>query len=234
MEKENYINIEVSDWTIMSAYIARPKGESLFPWIILFQEAFWVNWHIRNVADRLAHNWYIVIAPELFHRTAPWIEIAYTDFSSAMPHMKALTNEGLINDIKAAYQWITNLSDVNKLRIWSIWFCLWGKVSFLANSCLDLSACISFYGGWTDEILDLTPQLKAPHLFFWGWKDSHITKEKRHQVITFMEQYSKPYINVEISYADHGFFCDERASYHSEAAKEAWSMSLSFLENKLK
>src|SRR5580658_1526211 len=102
------IMLEVSDGTEMQAYVARPRGPKPTAGLILFQEAFGVNPHIRKVSDRFAGEGYLVAAPELFHRTAPHgFEIAYgTDFSAIMPHFQGVTDKGMESDAKASYQWL--------------------------------------------------------------------------------------------------------------------------------
>ncbi|MGI4804569.1 MAG: dienelactone hydrolase family protein, partial [Janthinobacterium lividum] len=98
---QNFVQLQVSDGTTMQAYTSIPtQGKSPFPGLILFQEAFGVNHHIRKLADRFADEGYLVIAPELFHRSGPaGITIDYTDFQSAMPHFQTITVEGLEADI---------------------------------------------------------------------------------------------------------------------------------------
>jgi carboxymethylenebutenolidase len=87
-------NIELKVDGAMGAYVARPAGGGPHPGLIVFQEAFGVNGHIRNVTERFAKQGYVAIAPELFHRTAaPGWEGDYKNFPSVMPHMQAVTNE---------------------------------------------------------------------------------------------------------------------------------------------
>src|SRR2546423_184642 len=101
------ITLQVSDGTSMNAYAAVPTGGSKLPGLLVFQEAFGVNAHIRDVTERFAKQGYVAIAPELFHRSAPpGFEGSYTDFPSIMPHMQALTTEGLISDSQAAFDWL--------------------------------------------------------------------------------------------------------------------------------
>ena len=117
----------------MNAYVAMPKGDGMRPAIMVFQEAFGVNAHIRDIADRIATEGYIAIAPEIFHRTAPQgFELGYNDFSQVMPHFQAITPEGLINDIQATYDWLMTQKNVEKAQIGCIGFCLGGRVAFLA------------------------------------------------------------------------------------------------------
>jgi len=235
MSTANSLVLTAADGTQLHAYVARPQASGPAPGIILFQEAFGVNGHIRNVADRLAAAGYVVVAPELFHRTAaPGLEIPYSEFATqAMPHYQAITPEGLNQDIKAAYDWLQNQDDVQKDKIGGIGFCLGGQVAFRANAVLPLAAAVSYYGGGTHTITDLAKDLHAPHLFFWGGLDQHISQENIKQVTDAVDAAGKPYINTVISYADHGFNCDERPSYNKDAAAEAWALTLAFFKEKL-
>ena len=232
--KTERVNLKVSDGTTVQAYVSMPDGNGKFPGLVVLQEAFGVNSHMRNVCDRLAKEGYVVIAPELFHRTAPaGFEGSYTDFASLAPHFQGITAEGLSTDMKASYDWLQQQSNVNHAKIGSIGFCLGGRASFLANVTLPLSAAVSYYGGGTDAIADKASELHGPHLFFWGGLDKHITPEKVDTVINAVKKAGKPHINVVISYADHAFNCDERPSYNKQAAAEAWAMTLAFFKNHL-
>jgi carboxymethylenebutenolidase len=233
MEKEqDYVSLQISDDTTMAAYISLPQNiKDGLPAIILLQEAFGVNHHMRMVADRYAAEGYIVIVPELFHRTAPvGFEGDYNDFSGVMPHYNALTNDGLTADLQACYQWLSN-QPVAKDKIYSIGYCLGGKVSFLANAVLPLKAAVSYYGGGTDQLADKAIDLHGKHLFFWGGKDKHIKDENINTVLTALDAAGKDYVNVKISYADHAFSCNDRPNYNETAANEAWALTLAFLKN---
>ncbi len=228
--------LTVADGSSMQAFVARPEEKGSFPGILVFQEAFGVNGHIRDVAQRIAGEGYVAIAPELFHRSAaPGFEVRYDDFPSAMPHMKALTEQGLADDVRASYEWLRDSSHVIPDRIGSIGFCMGGRVSFLANATVALRAAISFYGGGiAPSLLPRATNLQAPMLFFWGGLDKHIPQDQIRSVLDALKAAGKPYINVDISDADHGFFCDARPSYNPVAAKEAWSLATSFLEAHVK
>lgn len=234
---QNFVQLQVSDGTTMQAYTSIPEhGKSPFPGLILFQEAFGVNHHIRKLADRFAAEGYMVIAPELFHRSAaPGIEIDYTDFPSAEPHMQALTINGLEADIHAAWDWLQNNNQVTNEHIVASGYCLGGRVSFLANTMLPFKAVASYYGGGiVPDIVKRAASLKAPHLFFWGGKDQHIPKEHIETIKTELTNVGKKFINVEFSDADLGFFCDERASFNADAAELAWGLTLEFFIQKIK
>jgi carboxymethylenebutenolidase len=222
--------LQVADGSAMNAYVARPADASAHPGMLIFQEAFGVNAHIRELTERFARAGVVAIAPELFHRTAPGFEGKYDDFPAVVPHMNAMTVEGTTQDIRAAYDFLVGDPQVRKEAIASIGFCMGGRASFLANATVPLQAAISFYGGGiAPGLLPQVASLHAPMLFFWGGRDKHIGQEQIRAVIDECKRLGKPYVNVEISDADHGFFCNARASYHPEAANLAWNICESFL-----
>lgn len=226
------IDLNISDGTKMSAYISRPEAQGTYPGLIVLQEAFGVNSHIRNVADRFAAQGYVAIAPELYHRTAPGFEGSYTDFPAIKPHMQAMTIPGSEADLRASFDWLQSQPGVNKDKIFSVGFCMGGRMSFLANTILPLEAAVSFYGGGiAPDLLDRAPQLRARMLFFWGGLDKHITPEKRRAVADALTAANKVFVNVEFSNADHGFSCDERSAFQPEASRQAWALMLEFLRS---
>ena len=232
MENElNYIDLKVPDGSTMAAYISSPKNkDGKVPGIIVLQEAFGVNHHIRKVTDRFAREGYIAIAPELFHRTAPkGFHGNYADFNTVLPHTKALTNKGLETDLNVTFQWLIQQDNIDTDRIFAVGYCMGGRVSFLANTLLPLKASVSYYGGGTDTIADKAPGMHGKQLFYWGGLDRHIKPENIHAVINAVETAGKEFMNVNISYADHGFNCDERESYNEAASKQAWALTLAFL-----
>jgi len=228
------ITLSVKDANDMNAYVVTPDGVGPFPAVIVFQEAFGVNEHMREVAERIATLGYVAIAPELFHRTAPpGFEAGYADFSVVMPHFQVINADTLSNDSHACYDWLQTQENVIKDKIGCIGFCLGGRAAFVANSALPLAASVSYYGGGTHQVADLAATLHGPQLFFWGGKDTHIMPEHVTTVVEAVNKAGKDYINVVISFAHHAFFCDARPSYHPEAAREAWGMTVAFLKNKL-
>jgi carboxymethylenebutenolidase len=232
--KQNYVTLKVADGTSMDAYTSLPAGGGPHPGLMLFQEAFGVNHHIRGLADRFAAEGYAVIAPELFHRTAPGFEGNYADFSPSAPHMQAITVQGLEADVQAAWMWLQSRPTVRHDHVASIGFCLGGRVSFLTNCIVPVSAAVSYYGGRiVPDLVKRAPSLHAPMLFIWGGMDRHIPHEQVEAVTSELRKAGKPHMNVEISYADHGFFCDEKASYNPQAAQEAWALTMAFLKAKL-
>ena len=226
------VKLAVADGTQMAAYVARPEQGGPHPGLLVFQEAFGVNHHIRSVSERFAAEGYVVIAPELFHRTAPGFEGSYTDFPAVMPHLQAMTTETAEMDIGSAHEWLRSNAQVKPNEISSVGFCMGGRFSFLANSVVPLRAAVSFYGGGiAPGLLDRASKVQAPSLLIWGGLDKHITPEHRKAVTDALSAQQKIYVNVEFSQADHEFFCDERASYEPRSARQAWALTLEFLRS---
>jgi carboxymethylenebutenolidase len=226
-----YVNLAVSDGTEMRAYLARPTGAPKAG-LIVFQEAFGVNPHVRDLTERFAREGYLAIAPELFHRTAPGLEAGYADLAPVAPHMKAMTDPALESDIRASYDWLKS-QDVSSVS--SVGYCMGGRCAALAAIILPLGCGISYYGGgiapsqFFPALLDRLKDLQAPMLLFWGGQDHHIGPDKVQEVNNALRAANKQFMNVEFSFADHGFFCDARPSYSPEAAAEAWPLTLAFL-----
>jgi carboxymethylenebutenolidase len=222
----SWIELSAGDGTSLRAYVARPGGKATRG-LLVFQEAFGVNAHIRDVAERFAAEGFLAIAPELFHRTAPAFDCPYTDFPRATPHLQAITEAGLDADVRAAYGWLEH--EGVGANTASVGYCLGGRASFVANSGVALKAAASYYGGRIPTVAHRAPKLSGPMLFFWGGRDHHIPDEQRHAVIAAVRQANKPFVDVVFSNADHGFFCDVRSSYDPASAAQAWSLTLTFL-----
>ena len=221
----DFTSVHVSDGTEMRVYVARPASSGKSPAILVFQEAFGVNSHIRDVAERFAKRGYIAAAPELFHRTAPGFEGRYDDFDSVRKHIGALTTEGLEADVRATYEMVKGAS-----RVVCVGFCMGGRVSFIANSVVPLSASVGFYGSVPPDLLSRASRQSGPNLLFWGGLDKHIGEEQRSALRQALTNASKPFVETLFSFADHGFFCDERSSYNPDAARDAWALTTSFLD----
>jgi len=234
LNNHDFISLSVSDGTSIDVYIAHPDTEPKKGAIILFQEAFGVNAHIQQVAEKLCKEGYWVLAPDLFHRTIRRADFPYTDFELIKPHFMAITFDNVKLDAEACYQYLVSKElGFKPDQIASLGFCLGGRVSFWANSFLRMACGISYYGGGLENFTHLAKEIGAPHLFFWGGRDKGITKEKRDSIMEAMEEAEKTYTSVLFSYADHAFDCTPRPNFNPEASAEAWTLTLAFLSKKL-
>src|ERR1700685_3090030 len=123
--KTEYATLAVDDGTSMRSYVARPAAP-VARGLIVVQEASRVNAHIRDVSERFARRGFLAIAPELFHRTAPGFEGRYDDFPSVMSHMRALSDEGMAVDLRAADAWLTANGGSAEFPVSVVGFCLGG------------------------------------------------------------------------------------------------------------
>ncbi|CAI8741543.1 carboxymethylenebutenolidase [Pseudomonas sp. IT-P12] len=210
------------------AYLAIPhtrKG----PGIVLIQEIFGVNEHIRSVAEQYAADGYLVLVPDLFWRNGHRIELTYDEagWKRAVELMNA-------TDIDKAQKDIELTIDALKAQpgldggIASIGYCFGGLLSYLtaANGLVDMA--IAYYGGGIQNQLDRADEIQVPLLMHFGEKDSHIPLEAVEQIAERFENNE----NVEIVVypeAEHGFNCSHRDSYNQRAAAEAHGNSLIFL-----
>jgi carboxymethylenebutenolidase len=228
------VTLSVDDGSTMQAWVARARAPGKFPGLLVLQEAFGVNAHIRDITERFAREGFIAIAPELFHRTAPGFDGRYDDFPSVLPHLRALTDPTMEADLRAAHAWLIENS-VTEKHIAAIGYCMGGRAAFLSALTLPIACGISYYGGGiapsptNPGLLSRVNDLRAPMLFFWGGLDKSITPEHALAATTTLRAAQKPFVSVEISDANHGFFCDVRATYSPSAAAIAWPLTLAFL-----
>ncbi|SRR5579871_4864562 len=230
---ESTIQLKVSDGTQMQAFVARPEGHPKAG-VLVFQEAFGVNGHIKKVTQRIAAEGYLAVAPELFHRTlAPGGTLAYptgNDWSHIVPHINGITREAALADYQAAFYWLKE--ELKSGVIGCVGFCMGGSASFTANSGLPLKAAVSYYGSRIMQNFDLAQEQKGPLLLLWGGKDQSSPPEKLAELANALK--GKDYIQAVFSEAAHAFNCDERAAYHAASAAVAWETTLAFFKTHLK
>jgi carboxymethylenebutenolidase len=229
--QSDYVELAVADGSTMRAWHTRPAQHKGQPGLMVFQEAFGVNSHIRSVADRFAEAGYVVIAPELYHRSAPEFEGKYEDITAAMAQARQVTPEGLAHDVRASYEFLQQSAGD---KIACVGYCMGGRVSFVANVTVPVKAAASYYGGGLADLIGRASDCSAPMLFFWGEQDQHIPSEQRQKVAEGMLESKHQSVQVTFSDAGHAFFNDQRPSYNPAAAKLAWELTLSFFEQNLK
>src|SRR5262249_31753523 len=143
------VRIPLSAGGAMGGYLARPDGGEARPAVLVYMEIFGVNAHIRDVADRLAREGYVALAPDYFHRTGPGVEYGYDDqgFAGGMKLLTALKADEMIADAKSAIAYLRGRKDVRGDRIGAMGFCIGGHMTYLTACETDVRAAASFYGG---------------------------------------------------------------------------------------
>lgn len=226
-----WIEIDSADGKF-GAYLAIPhtrKG----PGIVLIQEIFEVNEHIRSVAEQYAADGYLVIAPDLFWRSGARIELGYdeTGWKRAVELMNATDVGKAQSDIELAIDALKAQPGLDG-GIASIGYCFGGLLSYhtAANGLVDVA--IAYYGGGIQNQLDRADEIEVPLLMHFGEQDSHIPLEAVEKIAERFENND----NVEIVVypeAEHGFNCSHRDSYNQRVAAEAHGNTLIFLGQEL-
>ena len=226
----------------MDAFLAEPDGTGRGPAVVVVPEAFGVNTHIREVCRRFAREGYTAIAPDIFHRAGKGLVFGYTDWEKIAPFFSELTNDGLETDVRAALGHVRSLGHVDPARVGAIGFCVGGFAAFLAACRMDVASSVSFYGGGIvsergfamKPVLPEAEKIRGPILLFFGAQDKNIPLDE--DVARVRERLSKLGKTFEVQVyekAGHGFFCDERAAYEPDAAKDAWRRTLEWFARTL-
>lgn len=227
----------------MRAWVARPDGPGPFPAVIVVMEAFGLNDHIRSVADRIAREGYVAVAPDMYYRAADRVA-SYGDLPKAIGLMSELDDRAIVADLRVVMNWLEAQPAVRRGRIGITGFCMGGRISFLAACHLPVAAAAPFYGGGIGRVMmpsERTPHpplddaagIAAPLLVFYAEKDAFIPPDEIALVRERLAALGKQAEVIVYPGADHGFFCDERPSYHEAAAQDSWRKLLRFLEKNL-
>ncbi|TAF10193.1 MAG: dienelactone hydrolase family protein [Nostocales cyanobacterium] len=217
----------------IDAYLAKPTAPGTYPGIVVLQEIFGVNVHIRDVTERIAKLGYVAIAPALFQRQSPGFETGYTPEDIEIGRKYAwsqTTVPQLLSDIQAAINYLKSLPNVKTDGFGCIGFCFGGHVAYLAATLADIKATASFYGagitsrtpGGGNPTITRTREISGTVYAFFGMDDASIPKEQVDEMEAELKKYNISYRMFRYDGSEHGFFCDRRASYNPKAAADAW------------
>ncbi len=218
------VKLKAADGHEFDAYVARPSGTPIAG-LVVVQEAFGVNSHIRSVADGYARDGFLAVAPALFDRVQPGVELSYAgeDLQKGIALARQISPDDMVKDTAAALQYV-RAETGNKSGV--IGYCLGGSIAWLAATRLDADAAVGYYGGSISQYASENP--RCPVMLHFGTLDKHISKESIDKV-----QAAHPEVQIFWYEADHGFNCDQRSAYNPEAAKLARERSLEFLKKNL-
>jgi carboxymethylenebutenolidase len=221
-----WLKVKATDGHELSAYVARPEQEPIGA-LVLVQEIFGVNAHIRRVADGYAKDGFVVVAPALFDRFERGVELKYEDEDAkhAYELMNKLNPDTALLDIAAAYG---VAKDTGK-GIGVIGYCFGGLMSWLTATRgetlkMQPSCCVGYYPGGIGKFAKEEPS--CPVLLNFGGADTHIGPDQIEAV-----REAHPEVKIFIyDGAEHGFNCDARSSYNPQAAALARERTLAFLK----
>ncbi len=225
------------------AYLAEPSRPGTFGGVVVIQEVFGVNSHIREVAERLAGAGYVAIAPHIYHRQAPGFDVGYTeaDLELGRQYKLGTCADELLSDVAGAIAYLYAKPNVSQVGVGCIGFCFGGHVVYLAATLPEVKATASFYGagitsttpGGGAPTLSRTPEIKGTLYGFFGTEDPLIPLAEVDQIEAALTEHGISHQIFRYAGANHGFFCDQRYSYHAEAAKDAWEKVLELFKTAL-
>jgi carboxymethylenebutenolidase len=224
----------------MRCHQAQPRGPGKFPAIIVIMEAFGLNDHIKDVTERIAAEGYVAIAPDLYYRESPNV-VGYDQLEAAIGLMQKLDFEKVLTDLQSVITHLKAQNVVDGDHLGITGFCMGGTIAFLA-ACkfpTEIKAAVPFYGGSIagdapTAALNYAGDLQAPILCLFGENDPYIPLSHVTQIKDRLRTLGKSFEVKVYPGADHGFFCDERSSYHPEAAKDAWERTKTWFGKYLK
>jgi carboxymethylenebutenolidase len=218
------VKLRANDGHELGAYLAHPAAAATAG-LVVVQEAFGVNAHIRRVSDGYARDGFLAIAPALFDRIERGVELGYqgADREKGISLARQSDLGDALKDVSAALGYLRS----QKIRHCGvIGYCLGGTVAWLAATRLGPDAAVGYYGGYIARFAQ--EKTRCPVMLHFGSLDQHIPKADVDQV-----QNLHPQVEIFWYEADHGFNCDDRASYNPDATKLARQRSLDFLNQHL-
>lgn len=221
-----------SDGVTMAGYVVGPKAKGRHPAIIIVQEWWGLNEHIRDVARRYAGEGYVAIAPDLYSRLGHKVT---ADSNEAGKLMQSLQLAEGLKDLNATVTYLKSLDGVDPKRIGVTGFCMGGTYALmLPCTTQEIKAAAPFYGQVPDPDTPLK-SLAAPLLYIYGEDDGWITKVDVQRLRDALRKYNKPGEVKTYPGCPHAFFNDTRKDvYHSAEAAEAWNRALAFFQQHLR
>jgi|SRR5579863_1246333 len=215
------------------AYLALPAGPARGG-VVVIQEIFGVNSHIRSVADRTAEAGYVALAPDLFWRVKPHIELGYTpdDIAKGREFRGKLKDDETVKDIEATSKVLASRPEMAGKKWGVMGFCYGGLQTYLTAARLKPAAASVYYGGGIANYLGEADHIKCPILFHFGEIDKGIPMDQVDKIKAAMASKADATVHVYPG-ADHGFHCDQRGSYNEGSAKIAWGRTVEFFHQHL-
>ncbi len=226
-----------TDWIPIApgfgGYLARPPA-GRGPGLVLFQEIFGVNAHIRAVAEQYALDGFTVLAPDVFWREAPRVELGYegADRERALALMRGLDPADALADIALAVQALRVRPEVGDAKVGALGYCMGGRLAYLAAATAGVDAAVAYYGGGIHAQLDRAAAIGVPVQFHYAGHDEAIPPEAVARVREAFAGHTAAEVH-EYPAARHGFNCWARAAYHAPSAALAHGRSLAFLATAL-
>ena len=218
------IKLKASDGFVLDAYVAQPDGQPKGG-LVVVQEIFGVNQHIRTVTDRFAAEGYLAVAPAIFDRGQPQVELGYdrAGFEQGYALLQKIPIDDTVKDVEATLQYV--LQETGKPG-GVVGFCYGGTLAWLSATRLAPAAAVGYYGGFIAKFVNEKP--KAPVMLHFGKLDDHIPQSDVDHI-----QQAHPEVQIYSYDAGHAFNRDGNPAYVEKAAKEAMARTLAFFQQHL-
>ncbi len=226
------LSIRSHDGQSFDAYLSLPP-KGVGPGLIIIQEIWGVNEHIRAVADQYAADGYVVLAPDMFWRQQPRVDLQYTeaDTKFAYQYMSNLDGPNAVQDLVFTAQTLRARPEVNG-KIGSVGFCMGGRLSYALAATGATDAAVCYYGGGIQNNLGLAPNIQVPILFHYAELDDHIPAPAVASVREAFAGNAQAQFHIYPG-VGHGFNCWGRPMYNQRAAALARGRTLQWLSEKL-
>jgi carboxymethylenebutenolidase len=208
-----------------------PAGKGMG--IVLLEEIFGVNRHIRGVADQYALDGYVVLAPDIFWRIQPGVELGYegADREKAIAQFQKTDVATAVSDIGAAVKALRALPEVTG-KIAAIGYCFGGRLAYLSAAAGSIDVAVAYYGGGIHNLLGEADKIRVPIQFHFAENDSSIPLSAVSQVKERFAGRNNAEVHLYPG-ASHGFNCWDRSAYHPHSAALAHGRTLTFLGERL-
>ncbi len=224
----------------LQGYYVHPQSKNSAPAVMVFMEAFGLNPNIKTVCDRLAQAGYAALAPDFYHGDV----YKYTDLQNAIAKLKTMNDQTVMAEAGQGLDFLARRKEVAASKVGAIGFCMGGRFTFLANAVHadKFKGAVAFYGGGIADpqdpfgrkpLLDRVGAMQAPIMLIYGTEDKSISTAEHERIARALSQAKKRYVLNVFPQAGHGFLSDRRDSYAPAPAKEAWQMTMNFLQYNL-
>jgi carboxymethylenebutenolidase len=223
-----WIEIDTAGGEHYDGYLALPPGGH-GPGLVLFQEIFGVNAHIRAVAEQYALDGFVVLAPDVFWQQQRRVDIGYEgeDMQRGIALAQGTNRDALLRDIRTTVSALRARPEVGSARVGAIGYCMGGRLAYFAAATAGLDAAVAYYGGGIHDNLERAASIECPMQFHYAGEDPNIPPEAVQRVRAAMAGKRAEFHAY--AHAHHGFNCWARATYDAPSASLAHGRALQFL-----
>lgn len=231
LEEKNSISrgfVSFGDGNAVDGYLAKPNDGKTHPGVLLIQEWWGIETHIKELAERMATYGYIVLAPDLYHGKV------VQEPDEAGKAMMALNQQAAIQEIGKGIDYLKGRDDTQADKIGVVGFCMGGLLAWKAAEMQDgaIAAVAPFYGASYQPTTEDIAKVTAPVLVVWGEQDGSIPSEDRERITELLQQQGKTHKTL-LYPAGHAFMNDKHGAFEPASAQQAWNELMAWFKQYL-